>query len=310
MSTIPLAKPFNRTALEKMGGAYGVSVKLDGVPLKFVFDVNGSDVKVVDIRTRQDKPCPAGQVHAALLAMSIKEGAGSPMAWPDGRYTFVAEVTHPLKHDFKDLSGIVRSEQHEEHRQLIFNVFDFVHDIRSGDPYAERMFAANMLFSRSCIYDRFRVVEQSWYSEVDDAIAHAEQIASIEVVEGAIIKSGRDVWAPGKRSWGYQKVLVDPTVDLRVVGFEEAVSGKTGEPLGMVGRINCEYRGETIGVGPGKLSHTERKKVWYSYMDNPGLPDYGIAEVKYKRDESYTALRQPTFQQWRDDKTEPNEDTE
>lgn len=309
MSTIPLAKPFNRKAIETMGGPYGVSQKHDGVPVKLTLTVTDTG-KLAQFNhcSRQGKALPSLATHMTLFIMSITSVANSAMKWPAGEYAIVAEVIHPLYPDFKDLSGIVRQQDMSDPRVqgLKFVVFDFFHDKGPAD-YAPRMFAANMLLSRPTAYTSFAVVDTEWYTELDDAIRAAEEIARIETVEGAILRSGKDTYRPGMRSWGYQKVLVDPTADLRVVSFEEAVS-KDGVPLGMVGRINCEYKGETIGVGPGKLSHKERKDLWLRYINQDIQRFRLIAEVKYKRDPSYTALRQPTFQRWRDDKDEPNEE--
>lgn len=306
-STIPLAKPFNQKALEKTGGPYGVSQKYDGVPVKISFDVN--DIGLItwlNVQSRQGKPLVSCNVHATILKIGIEQCANSNLKWPEGKYVLVSEIIHPTIHDFKDLSGIVRSEHHEEHKNLHFQVFDFHHS-KGPINYDTRMFAAGMLFARPTMYKRFKLVETSWYDDIEAAISHAEMIANIEVVEGAIIRSGADRFEPNKRSWGYQKYLKDPTVDLRVHSFEEATS-ESGEPLGMVGRINCYYGNAIIGVGPGKLTHIQRTLLWDLHKGNP-LHSVIIAEVKYKKDPSYKALRQATFQRWREDKSEPNEET-
>jgi hypothetical protein len=80
----------------------------------------------------------------------------------------------------------------------------------------------------------------------------------------------------------------------------------------MVGRINVIYKGKKTGCGPGKLTHPERTKLWAAWVaggqqwadDAPKI----IATIKAKRDPSYTGLRPPTFQHWREDKTEPNDE--
>lgn len=306
-STIPLAKPFNRKALENMGGPYGVSQKHDGVPVKisFVIDDFGLITSLV-VQSRQGKPLQSCNVHATLLKMGIEQCAYGGLKWPAGLFSIVSEVVHPTIKDFKDLSGIVRKGAHDEHKNLEFKVFDFYHN-KGPVNYDTRMFAASLLFSRPTMYRRFQIVETSWYDDLDSAIADAEQIAAVEVIEGAIIRSGADRYEPNKRSWGYQKYLTDPTVDLRVYSFEEATT-ESGEPLGMVGRINCYYKDQIIGVGPGKLSHIQRTLLWELHKSTP-LRSVIIAEVKYKHDPSYKALRQATFQQWRPDKVEPNEET-
>lgn len=307
-STIPLAKPFNKTALQKMGGPYGVSQKYDGVPVKVSFDVD--DIGLITrltVESRQGKPLASCNVHAIIFKIGVEQCANSGLRWPEGKYVIVAEVTHPTIHDFKDLSGIVRSEQHDEHKRLQFNVFDFWHSNGPQD-YDLRMYVADLLLKRPTMYGRFRLVPTAWYSDIEHAIEDAKALSGGYAIEGAIIRSGKDKFAPNKRSWGYQKVLTDPKVDLRVHSFEEATS-EAGMPLGMVGRINCYYKDKIIGVGAGKLTHVQRTLLWDLHKDRP-LYSVIIAEVKYKHDPSYAALRQPTFQQWREDKTEPNEETQ
>jgi ATP-dependent DNA ligase len=126
--------------------------------------------------------------------------------------------------------------------------------------------------------------------------------------EGAVLHAYGKQWNPGKRCWGTQKLKGEPTIDLRVVGFEEAVS-EAGEPKGMVGRINVELARadgtvEIVGVGPGKLTHEERFHLWRT-RNSTKVEDMNlIAEIKYMPDATYGKLRQPTFQQWRPDKTE------
>jgi ATP-dependent DNA ligase len=131
--------------------------------------------------------------------------------------------------------------------------------------------------------------------------------------EGSVLHSWYKVFQPGKRCWGTQRMKPVPTIDLLIVGFEEAHSAD-GAPLGMIGRIYADFNyvdplnGSTvlgtIGVGPGALNHTERKNLWR--MWKKGQFTSRIAEIRYMRDDSYDALRQPTFKQWRDDKVEPD----
>jgi ATP-dependent DNA ligase len=134
--------------------------------------------------------------------------------------------------------------------------------------------------------------------------------------EGSVLHSWYKVFQPGKRCWGTQRMKPVPTIDLMVVGFEEAHSAD-GAPLGIIGRINAEYHNvvydsggivksdyHVIGVGPGALNHTERKNLWRMWKKGQFTPR--IAEIRYMRDDSYDALRQPTFKQWRGDKVNPD----
>ena len=77
----------------------------------------------------------------------------------------------------------------------------------------------------------------------------------------------------------------------------------------MVGTVVVERNGKTEGVGPGKLTHDERRDLWLRYT----TVGYGgwqprIAKIKYKGGETanYKSLRQATFQCWHGDKSEPD----
>lgn len=141
--------------------------------------------------------------------------------------------------------------------------------------------------------------------------AHSALMLANPDAEGSVLHGMNKPFQPGKRCWGTQRMKPVPTIDLMVVGFEEAIS-ENGTPLKMVGRINAEFTKfvdvaqglapitEIIGIGPGALTHTERKLLWAEYKAENYKPR--IAEIRYMRDDSYDALRQPTFKQWRDDK--------
>ena len=64
------------------------------------------------------------------------------------------------------------------------------------------------------------------------------------------------------------------------------------------------YKGTEIGIGPGRLTHAERIELWVH--SQTGMFNKRMAQIKYKADDSYDALRQPTFQFWRDEKDEPD----
>ena len=79
-------------------------------------------------------------------------------------------------------------------------------------------------------------------------------------------------------------------------------------------RINCWYKDQVIGVGPGKMKHAERKlewEAWENAVQHDAVPEGPLVtgkgrvlQVEYKKDPSYEALREPTFQCWRPDKSE------
>ncbi|WKV17017.1 hypothetical protein [Nostoc phage NMeng1] len=125
--------------------------------------------------------------------------------------------------------------------------------------------------------------------------------------EGMMLHTCTKPFSPGKRAPGMLRYKPQPTIDLRVESWEEAVS-EDGTPLGMVGRCNVLLnrvmsdgvtRQSRIGIGPGKLTHDERTAIWNKFRESGYRP---IVEVKYMPDPTYDALRQPTIQRIRDDK--------
>ena len=303
-ATLQLAKGYNPA---KLGDEVYVSKKLDGVPIRVDMRYDGDEAGwwVDSVKSRQDKPVPSTEFIVRYLRKTVDS------ALPNGvkhtnRLTFVGEVTHEHYTDFKDVSGIVRRQ--EPQSGLILNLFDF--DDGQGKPFAYRLEAMRTVFRLARYRTEFvRIVPQhAIYKNdiepwMDQNLYHTD--------EGGVIRDAAETWQPGKRTWGYQKYVIDPTIDLRIVGLEEAVD-QYGKPMGMAGRVIASYKGRNIGVGPGKLTHKERKDLWEAYnkmkllFSNHKEPLFKIACIKYKRDPSYDDLRQPTFQHWRYDKDEPD----
>jgi len=218
---------------------------------------------------------------------------------------------------FKEISGIVRRK--EPCRALVGHVFDADWSAYPKATYIDRL--------RTLAFWIGKIAQQAGTTVMDlqvrpipgvmvtseeeaDAAHEALMLANPDA-EGSVYHHLRKRFQPGKRSWETQKRKPIPTIDLRIVGFEEAIS-EGGVPLRMVGRINAEYttlrmdpagaipRTEVIGIGPGALNHTQRKLLWAEFKAGKFKPR--IAEIRYMRDDSYDALRQPTFKCWRDDK--------
>lgn len=193
---------------------------------------------------------------------------------------------------FKDISGKVRKQ--EPCDSLEFKIFEL-------SPYLDYTD-----FCVACLGSGGEYIAELDYpiSLVDQIPCHTlEEIDMLtksymkDSWEGLIVRSGD--YEHGKRSWNSMKIKNEPTMDLKVVGFEEAIS-QEGEPKGMIGAFVCEYKDRTIKVGAGKTSHAERTQIHNESLLHVGR----IIEVKYMKDDSYDDLRQPTFQRWRDDKNE------
>ena len=283
-----------------------VSEKLDGVPAKIhitvregIYPPSTAYTKraLTTVQTRSGKP------YVSIRAQVAAMGEQMMQLGCMGTFVFVAEVTHRDRTmPFKDVSGHCRRQKQNDDLRL--NVFDFYRPTPEGPdmmPFGKRILLAQQL-----VRDMFwcKMVPQILVRdaiELADALGRMKQARGDFIPEGAIIRSCHDVWEEGMRGWGYQKVVDDPTTEVWITGFVAAVSKKTGKSLDMVGGMLGDWRGQETGVGPGKLTHDERHSMWIEYIENGHYFEPAWATVKHKRDDSYTALRQPTFQNWRPD---------
>lgn len=220
---------------------------------------------------------------------------------------------------FKEISGLVRRK--EPCRALVGHVFDADWSVYPQATYINRLRTLAFWIGKiaekagTTVMDlQVRPIPGVLVADEEQAdAAHEALMLANPNAEGSVYHYLEKTFQPGKRCWGTQKRKPIPTIDLRIVGFEEAIS-EGGAPLRMVGRINAEFHVYTgdpatayveptiIGIGPGALNHTQRKLLWAEFKAGKFKPR--IAEIRYMRDDSYDALRQPTFKCWRDDKVE------
>lgn len=211
---------------------------------------------------------------------------------------------------FKYIGGRVR--QHQPCSELVGYLFDNWCTYDLENTYASRMQWLEDECSQYAMQN-MRLLPFTIVADEEAADrAHDMLMTYKPKAEGSVYHSCSKTWEPSVRSWQVQKRKPLPTIDLRIVGFEEAIS-EAGVPLGMVGRVLAELSSlgadgkqeiNIVGIGPGKLTHPERKAIWAEFNRRFWKPR--IAEIKYMRDDTYDALRQPTFQTWRDDKSEPD----
>lgn len=250
-----------------------VSRKYDGVPV--IFYIEDGELKHC---TRQ------GNVLTSIdhIVEHIQEVLNNEYIYDDG-IVCVGEL-YINNTPFKDISGKARKDEPcTLLRLMIFHAEDQWVEVLEDKVFGHvKMIETRRVMTYEVLDGIIETYPREW--------------------EGIMIRSGD--YECGKRSWNSMKYKEVPTVDLRVTGFTEAIA-KDGVPKGMVGAVQCVYKHKVINVGPGKMTHAERKKVF----NNKGLYIGRIAEVKYMPDKSYEKLRQPTYQCWRMDKDETNEET-
>lgn len=308
-----LAKNYDEKFKAKIFPGYA-QIKYDGVPITFT-NVAG----VIAGVTRQNEQCfSVPHIIEQLKFLLIKPGASVTM-----------EILVPDE-AFKYSSGLVRRQvPDEETAKLRGYVFDanlqaqpketyYIRWQQFNNDYAAIKGTADALGTEVF----YQPAESTRVNNIDEVQDLYELWSRNMHLEGVMVHALNKPFSPGKRCWGMCRYKPQPTIDLRVKSYEEAIS-EDGAPLGMVGRVNVSLirqRGplltkSTVGVGPGKLTHDERKRLWEEAIQpaDPALVgnvhcriprEHVLAEIKYMPDPSYDALRQPTIQRLRTDKTE------
>lgn len=236
----------------------------------------------------------------------------------------VGELYIPGKH-FKDSGGIIRRQEPQPNEGIRLRIWDAYFPEEMGLTYQQRMTKASP-WIKALLRDMsglFEMAPSYWaipanIHEAKEAVLEyfAELILTAEEKdlprpEGVMIRTHDEPYKMG-RSWGMMRYVEKPTLDLKVVAFEEATANKKmtfmgeeyikGQGLGAIGKIFVQYGDEAIGVGPGCMTHQERR----DYFQNPEKLIGKIIKVQYKHDDSYKALRQPTFVCIHHDKTTPD----
>jgi hypothetical protein len=232
----------------------------------------------------------------------------------------VGELYIPGK-PFKVSGGVIRRLTPQPEEGIKLRIWDayFPNDMKL--TYQQRMLQANPWLQalRRDQSGLFEVAPDYWTipETAEDAkktvLRYFEEMVKDRPYrpEGVMIRTHDEPYKKG-RSWGMMRYVEKPTIDLKVVGFNEAKANKTmsflgdnffkGEGLWAIGKIFVQYGDEVIGVGPGCMTHTERR----DYFLNPRKLVGQIIKIQYKHDESYKALRQPTFVCIHPDKTTPD----
>lgn len=296
-NTIMLAKDYD---YKRVAFPIYLSEKLDGVPAKFFRDASG---KVVAMTRQGELLTSVEHICKELSDFKLLEESNAIVGelWVRGR-------------PFKETSGKVRAG--EVCTDLILHIYDEFFCDRAGLPNDPRTFRdrwrhlrgkfqLNSLGMPPHVYMiRQTLCENSGTLSYERGRIMAGQGDRAYKPEGVMIRmlDGKDsYYSLTGRSWGMMRIVEKPTIDLLVVEVVEA-KDKNGNPKGMVGSFMCKYHDIDIKVGAGKATHNERKKWW----QRPELILGTIIQVQYKPDDSYSKLRQPTFQRIRYDKDTPD----
>ena len=271
--TIELAKNWNAG---KMQFPAVFQQKMDGMPVRFIRTSTG-----INAVSRQGEPVTSVQ-HICDQLYSLIEGE-----------CVVLEVLVPGL-PFKTSTGLIRQSK-KQVPEAVGYLFDAV--IKNEITYLGRLQKASITVLGDCIKPMPH--QKIVYSAAAAQLAMEALQLAVPDCEGACLHFIDKLFEPGKRYWTFQRMKPEPTIDLELHSYEEAID-QYGNPKGMVGRINVKYRGKIIGIGPGKMTHDERIYEWEVGGRIDGKPR--IIEVKYKPDDTYDALREARFFRFRPDK--------
>lgn len=296
-NTIMLAKDYD---YKRVFFPVYISEKLDGVPAKFFRDAFG---KVVAMTRQGELLTSVEHICKELSDFKLLDENSAIVGelWVRGR-------------PFKETGGKVRAE--EVCTDLKLHIYDEFFCDREGLPNDPRTFRERWRHLRGKFqYNTLGMpphvyMTKQMLCENIDALNYAMKRImagpsdSAYKPEGVMIRmldGDASYYSLAGRSWGMMRLVEKPTLDLLVVDVVEA-KDKNGNPKGMVGSFMCKYHDIDIKVGAGKATHNERKKWW----QRPELILGTIIQVQYKPDDSYSKLRQPTFQRVRTDKDTPD----
>jgi len=273
------------------------SEKLDGVPGDFYANKFGTFC-----RSRQDKEI--------LSVDHILE-------WLDGELEpgmhVIGELYIPGE-PFKNISGLVRTQEtNYATKRLNLYIHDFYEEGRESTEYEARMLEIRDILDCNGLIGGdspikivpTRFIQADLINNAKDDyeafdMFEAELYQNNPTAEGLVARTlygPESYYKSGWRSPGILKSKQVKDIDLPIHSLEEAVS-KSGEPLGMVGRINVVYNDEVIGVGPGKLTHAKRTDMYKNQDKYIGK----MIEIHYMPDASYDALREARFDRFRPDR--------
>lgn len=220
------------------------------------------------------------------------------MDWPDSRsYILDAEVIAETG-SYSDTSSRIGRDPENVNRnvEMHFEVFDCIiyqdEDI-SQSEFENRFNAATALVN-SVNDERLNVVPV-WYD-----VEKSKDNAVKEGHEGIIVKNNRSPYEFGKRSAYWQKQKMDSeTVDVTVVGFEEA----SGEKSGTLGAVEIESAdGVSLGRSGSGFSDAQRAAIWDNQEEWMGR----TIEIEGRGIGTQGNIRMPIFKRDRHEDGEPD----
>jgi len=296
---VMLAESFEKKA-DKIKGRFYITLKLDGNrcvaikengKVKF-FSRKGQEIDGLIELEEQFKSLPDNYVY-------------------DGELLLRNENNLPSDELFRATQKVVRKDG--EKKGLEFYIFDLLSLAEFKDGKSIRIYE-----KRRNILDNVIAPEVNKFQELtslsgkqlvwvlptmyegDDKSVIPTIVEQVEKdgYEGVMVNTADGLYQT-KRVVDLQKVKTMKTADLLVQNIEKAIDGQFE---GLLGRVNVEYKGNSVGVGSGFTLEQRRQ-----FIENPDLIVGKIIEVQFfeeSKDEKtgLPSLRFPVFKGIRHDK--------
>lgn len=290
---VMLAESYEKKA-DKVKGKFYVTLKLDGNRCIAVNEEDG-----VKFFTRKGQPIE-GMTELEQQFRGLPKNRVF-----DGELLLENKNNLPSDELFRATQKVVRKDG--EKKNLEFYVFDSLsisefRDGKSKDTYEKRR---NNLDSMFNYFNDGQITKIKLlpvlYSGTDKAMIKqiAEQVVK-DGFEGVMVNTADGLYQT-KRVNDLLKVKFMKTADLLVLDLEKAIDGQFE---GLLGRVNVEYKGNSVGVGSGFTLEQRRE-----FINNPELIVGKIIEVSYFEESKNEktgepSLRFPIFKCIRHDKDE------
>jgi len=258
------AYPISDKNRPKSGEWFSLSEKLNGINGGFI---NGKCL------SRQGKPI-SGMQHI----ISDLEKLGLQNYYVNGELIRYNHDNIPDDENFQLTTSIVNSDSNTPKREIHFIFYEIIpldefYAGKSKLKYSERLKVykkiALKIENEKLKYIHF--VDQYYDGKSQKEIQEWLDWADSHNKEGIMLN--KDTYWEAKRNNGLLKVKTFKSCDIRCIGVEEG----DGKNSGTLGRINCDYKGNVLGVGSG-FTDEQRDYFWKYPEEIIGK----IVTVKYK----------------------------
>ncbi len=262
----------DKSTIMQLPEAFVLQYKIDGYRLNIHKNNSGN----VSIKTRSGLPVKGYtklEEEAARILPSGRVYDGEMVdpklfAWIENN--MLRDSSSPIADRSLFKEAMRKTFSKETDKAGVFNIFDAVEkskwDLKAEtESYGDRISYLDGTVSQILAANnssQMKVVPTSrvFYRNNPDDLAEVVRIFRKFLSygwEGLLIKNVESPYE-WKRTKNLQKMKLMDTVDLEVQGITEA----EGEGHGMVGTIQCSYKGTVLNIGTGKMTAEERKQFF------------------------------------------------